>query len=141
MNKVILIGNLGRDPEIRYTANGTAVANFSIATTERYVKDGEKQDKTEWHSLVAWNRTAEIVGEYLHKGSKIAIEGKLQTRAWEDKDGNKRSTTEVVVAFLEMLSDGNPQQAPPSRAKRVPKAASQDISEHFTSGQDDDIAF
>jgi single-strand DNA-binding protein len=82
MNKVILIGNLGRDPEIRYTANGTAVANFSIATTERYVKDGEKQDKTEWHSLVAWNRTAEIVGEYLHKGSKIAIEGKLQTRAW-----------------------------------------------------------
>ena len=80
MNRVILIGNLGRDPELRATSNGTAVCNFSIATTERYTdKAGQKQEKVEWHNLLCWNRTAEIAGEYLQKGSKVAIDGKLQT--------------------------------------------------------------
>ena len=92
INKVILIGRLGRDPEIRYTPNGDAVANFSIATSENW-KDkntGEKKEKTEWHRLVAFRRLAEIIGEYLTKGSQIYIEGKLQTREWDDKEGNKR---------------------------------------------------
>ena len=95
INKVILIGRLGRDPEIRYTPNGDAVANFSIATSENW-KDkntGEKKEKTEWHRLVAFRRRAEIIGEYLTKGSLIYIEGKLQTREWDDKEGVKRYTT------------------------------------------------
>jgi single-strand DNA-binding protein len=105
INKVILIGNLGRDPEVRYTPSGVAVANFPLATSEEW-KDkntGEKQEKTEWHKIVAWRRLGEICGEYLHKGSQIYIEGKLQTRAWEDRDGNKRYTTEVVAQTMQML--------------------------------------
>jgi len=105
INKVILIGNLGADPEIRYTQNGTAVATFNVATTETW-KDqaGVKQEKTEWHKIVAWKRLAEICGEYLSKGSKVYIEGKLQTRQWEDKEGNKRYTTEIVAWEMKMLS-------------------------------------
>ena len=103
VNKVILIGNLGRDPEIKFTTSGDAVVNFSIATTERWTKDGQKNEKTEWHRIVAWRRLAEICGEYLKKGSQVYIEGKLQTRSWEDKDGNKRYTTEIVANNLQML--------------------------------------
>ena len=109
INKVILIGRLGRDPEIRYTPNGDAVANFSIATSENW-KDkntGEKKEKTEWHRLVAFRRLAEIIGEYLTKGSQIYIEGKLQTREWDDKEGNKRYTTEIVVNQMQMLGGKN----------------------------------
>jgi len=104
VNKVILIGCLGRDPEVRYTPNGVAVANFSIATSESW-KDskGEKQEKTEWHKIIAWKRLAEICVEYLEKGSRVYIEGKLQTRSWEDRDGNKRYTTEVVASQMQML--------------------------------------
>ncbi len=105
INKVILIGNLGSDPEIRYTQSGTAVATFSVATTERWKnKDGQQQEQTEWHRIVAWRRLAEICGEYLSKGSKVYIEGKLQTRKWEDRDGNTRYTTEVVANEMKMLS-------------------------------------
>ena len=105
INKVILIGRLGRDPEVRYTPSGVAVANFSIATSEEW-KDretGEKQERTEWHKIVAWRRLGEICGEYLHKGSQVYIEGRLQTKAWEDRDGNKRYTTEVVAQAMQML--------------------------------------
>ena len=105
VNKVILVGNLGSDPDTRYTPSGVAVANFSIATTETW-KDkntGEKQEKTEWHRIVAWRRLGEICGEYLKKGSQVYIEGSLQTRAWEDKDGIKRYTTEVVAYKMQML--------------------------------------
>lgn len=105
VNKAILIGRLGRDPEVRYTPSGVAVANFSIATSEEW-KDretGEKQERTEWHKIVAWRRLGEICGEYLHKGSQVYIEGRLQTRAWEDRDGNKRYTTEVVAQTMQML--------------------------------------
>lgn len=105
VNKVILIGRLGRDPEVRYTPSGVAVANFSIATSEEWKdKDtGEKQERTEWHKIVAWRRLGEICGEYLHKGKEVYIEGKLQTRPWEDRDGNKRYTTEVVANVMQML--------------------------------------
>ena len=106
VNKVILIGRLGKDPEVRYTPSGTSVANFSMATSEEW-KDretGEKQERTEWHRIVAWRRLGEICGEYLHKGSQIYIEGRLQTRAWEDRDGNKRYTTEIVAQNMQMLS-------------------------------------
>ena len=105
VNKVILVGRLGRDPEVRYTPSGAAVANFSVATSEEWKdKDtGEKQERTEWHRIVAWRRLGEICGEYLHKGSQVYIEGRLQTKSWEDRDGNKRYTTEVVAQNMQML--------------------------------------
>ncbi len=106
VNKVILIGNLGRDPEVRYTAGGSAVANVSIATTDtwRDKQSGEQQERTEWHNLVFYNRLAEIVGEYLKKGSKIFVEGRLQTRKWQDKNtGQDRYTTEIIVGEMQML--------------------------------------
>jgi single-strand DNA-binding protein len=110
VNKVILVGRLGQDPEIRYTQNGTAVCNFTLATTETYTpKDGgQREEKTEWHRIVAWARLAEICGEYLSKGKQVYIEGRLQTRSWEDREGNKRTTTEIVATQMQML--GAPQQ-------------------------------
>jgi single-strand DNA-binding protein len=105
INKVILVGNLGRDPEIRYFQDGTAVANFSIATSDSWTdkQSGEKKERTEWHRIVAFRRLAEICGEYLSKGRQVYIEGKLQTREWEDKDGNRRFTTEIVAQTMQML--------------------------------------
>lgn len=104
VNKVILIGNLGQDPELRYTGSGTAVCNLRIATNESY-KDssGEWVEKTEWHSVVTWARLAEICGEYLKKGSTVYIEGSLQTRQWEDRDGNTKYTTEIKAQEMQML--------------------------------------
>ena len=104
INKAILIGNLGADPEVRYTQSGSAVANFNLATTETWTKDGKKEEKTEWHRVVAFARLGEICGEYLSKGSRVYIEGRIQTRQWEDKDGNKRYTTEIVAREMKMLS-------------------------------------
>jgi single-strand DNA-binding protein len=104
INKVILIGRLGGDPEIRYTNNGTAVANFSLATSANWTnKSGEREERTDWHKIVAFGRLGEICGEYLNKGKQVYVEGRLQTRSWEDKDGNKRKTTEVVALQLQML--------------------------------------
>ena len=98
VNKVILVGNLGRDPEVRYMPNGDAVANFSIATTETWKdKNGMRQEKTEWHNIAMYRRLAEIAGEYLKKGSSVYIEGRLQTRKWQDQSGQERYTTEVLV--------------------------------------------
>ena len=105
INKVILIGRLGRDPEVKYTPSGQAVAKFSIATDETYKdRNGEQQRRTEWHNIVAWRRLAEICGEYLVKGKLVYIEGRLQTRQWEDRDGNKRNTTEIIAREMKMLS-------------------------------------
>lgn len=104
INKVILIGNLGADPEVRYTQNGTAVANFRLATTETWTKEGKKEEQTEWHRVVAFARLGEICGEYLSKGSRVYVEGRLQTRKWEDRDGNARYTTEIVAREMKMLS-------------------------------------
>lgn len=105
VNKVILIGNLGKDPEVKYTPSGTPVAKVTLATNERYKdKNGEWQDRTEWHNLVLWQRQAEIAGEYLKKGSKIYVEGRLQTHSWDDKQTNqKRYMTEVIVNDLVFL--------------------------------------
>ena len=108
VNKAILIGNLGQDPEIRYTHSGAAVASFSLATTQKWKdKEGQQQEETEWHRITAWSRLAEICGEYLQKGSKVYIEGRLQTRKWQDKDGNDRYTTEIVAQEMKMLSGRN----------------------------------
>jgi len=121
VNKAILLGNLGADPEVRYTPSGTAVANFNLATHEQWTnKDGGKEEKTEWHRIVAWARLGEICGEYLRKGSQIYIEGKLQTRAWEDRDGNKRYTTEIVAQTMQMLGSANKAGMAQSMEERHP---------------------
>jgi len=105
LNKVMLIGNLGKDPEVRYTAAGTAVASFSVATSEKFKnKTGEWEEKTEWHNVTLWARLAEIAGEYLAKGKTVYIEGRLQTRKWQDRDGKDRYTTEIVGEKMQMLS-------------------------------------
>ena len=104
VNKVIILGNLGADPELRYTNSGTAVANFRIATNDRWTdKGGESQERTEWHSIVAWAKLGEICGKYLKKGRPVYIEGRLQTRSWEDQSGNKRYTTEIIAQTMQML--------------------------------------
>lgn len=104
VNKVILIGRLGRDPEIRYTSSGSAVANFSVATDESFKgRNGEMQQHTEWHNIVAWNKLAEICGEYLTKGKLVYIEGNIRSRQWEDRSGNKRTNYEIIARTMQML--------------------------------------
>ncbi|MDH5784621.1 MAG: single-stranded DNA-binding protein [Chromatiales bacterium] len=105
INKVILVGNLGKDPEVRYSASGGAIANITIATSEQWTdkQSGQKQEKTEWHRVVLFNRLGEIAGEYLKKGSQVYIEGKLQTRKWQDNNGQDRYTTEIVANEMQML--------------------------------------
>ena len=116
VNKVIVLGNLGKDPELRHLPNGDAVCNFSLATTESWKdKDGNKQDKTEWHNIVIFRKLAEIAGEYLKKGRPVYIEGRLQTRKWQDKEGKDRYTTEIVADQMQMLGSRD-------EAKEVSKA-------------------
>jgi single-strand DNA-binding protein len=141
INKVILVGNLGRDPEIRYTPSGMAVANFSIATTDRW-KDkasGEMKERTEWHRIVAWGRLGEICGEYLSKGRQVYIEGRLQTRSWE-KDGITRYTTEVVANEMKMLGNrGDGGGAKSQGGGGTPEYEGPPLPEE--GGYDDDIPF
>ncbi|MDP6672307.1 MAG: single-stranded DNA-binding protein [Arenicellales bacterium] len=118
VNKVIIVGNLGHDPQLRQMENGTEIATFSVATSEKWKdKNGEKQSKTEWHKIVAFGKVAEIIGKYLAKGSKVYIEGKLQTRSWEDDAGNKKYTTEIVMngfdSKLEMLGENKKVETSP----------------------------
>jgi len=141
VNKVILIGNLGRDPELRYTQGGQAVANFTLATTERFpTKDGERQERTEWHRIVAWGRTAELCAQYLSKGRSVYVEGRLQTREWEDREGQKRRTTEIVAQTVQFLggrdgggsgagarAGGAGPDAPPSDDEGAPPPPADDI--------------
>jgi single-strand DNA-binding protein len=140
VNKVILIGNLGRDVEMRMTQQGTAVANFSLATTETW-KDkatGERKERTEWHSVVAWDRLAQICAEYLQKGKMVYVEGSLQTRSWEDQTGQKRYRTEVKASNILMLSP----RGAPSESYSAPEAeagAPRDAA--ATAADDDDIPF
>ena len=111
VNKVILVGNLGKDPELRYTPSGAAVVTFSIATTERYKdREGNRQEKTEWHNIVAWRQLAEICGKFLHKGKQVYIEGKIQTRNYDDRDGNKKYITEIVADQMQMLGSKSDDQ-------------------------------
>ncbi len=127
VNKVILVGNLGRDPEVRYSPNGQAVANVTIATSDSW-KDktsGEKQERTEWHRIVFFGRLAEIAGEYLKKGAQIYVEGRLQTRKWQDKDGHDRYTTEIVANEMQMLGSRGGAGMPSEPAmESAPAAAS-----------------
>lgn len=140
INKVILVGRLGRDPEVRYTPDGTAVANFTVATSEEW-KDkatGEKKERTEWHRIVAWRRLGEICGEYLSKGKQVYIEGRIQTREWEDRDGNRRYTTEIVASDVQFLGSREPMDtARPSVEPPAPDFSGPSDSE----AQDDDIPF
>lgn len=131
LNKVMVIGNLGKDPEVRFTGGGQAVANFSIATTEKWkTKEGTWEEKTEWHNIVVWGKLAELCREYLRKGRSAFVEGRLQTRSWQDKDGNKRYTTEIIAQNVQFLGgrgdaaasgggdpgpvSGGPQEGPPA---------------------------
>jgi single-strand DNA-binding protein len=126
VNKVILIGNLGRDPEVRYMPSGDAVANITLATTETWKdKAGEKQEQTEWHRVAMFGKTAEIAGEYLKKGSQVYIEGKLQTRKWTDKEGQERYTTEIRADRMQMLgsrSGGSERMAPQPDEEASPRS-------------------
>ena len=136
VNKVILIGHLGADPEIRYTADGTAVATFRLATTRRWTnKDGERVDQTEWHRIVAWRRLGEICAQYLSKGKQVYIEGRLQTRSWEDRDGNKRWTTEIIAENMQMLGKAGDVM---DVSEEAPKAQEDLVDE---TPLDDDIPF
>ncbi len=136
LNKVLLIGHLGRDPEIRYTPSGLAITTFSLATTEAYTnKDGNRETKTEWHRLVAFGRLAEICSEYLNKGSMVYVEGKLQTREWEDRDGNKRRTTEIVVSNMQMLDKKGSAMLPDEAA--LPSEADTSIADGGSQESDD----
>ena len=146
INKVILVGNLGNDPDIRYTAGGAAVANISVATTDSW-KDketGEQQDRTEWHRVVFFARLAEVVGEYLRKGSQVYIEGRLQTRKWQDKSGNDRYSTEIVANEMQMLGgragggQSNEQAPPPMSENPADSRPTTAAGNDFV---DDDIPF
>lgn len=150
VNKVLLIGNLGADPEVRAMPSGMTVANFRIATSEKWKdkESGEEKERTEWHSCAAFGRTGEVCGEYLKKGSKVYIEGKLQTRKWQDKNGNDRYTTEVIVNEMQMLDSRGSQSeqrapAPSSRTRARPAARSAPEPDVDDSGGefDDDIPF
>ncbi len=144
VNKVILVGNLGQDPELRYTGSGTAVCNMRLATTEAY-KDanGEWVDKTEWHNIVAWARLAEICNEYLKKGSQVYFEGSLQTRSWDDRDGNTRYTTEVKVREMLMLGgrDDSSGGGGPSNGFKKKKEEPAGVEDDFSFEPDDDLPF
>jgi single-strand DNA-binding protein len=143
VNKVILIGNLGADPEVKYTPSGSAVANLRLATTEsrRDKQSGEQQEHTEWHRLVMFGRLAEIAGEYLRKGSQIYVEGRIQTRKWQDRDGNDRYTTEIVANEMQMLGSrqgmGAPAYEDEGESQSRPAAAPSSATADF----DDDIPF
>lgn len=129
INKVILIGNLGKDPELRYTPNSKAVATFSLATTERWKdKEGQFQEKTEWHNIVAWGKQAEICKEYLKKGSSVYVEGRLQHRSYDDKDGNKKYITEIVARSVQMLGrKGDAKEEPVSQDLESSAAEEEDL--------------
>lgn len=138
VNKVIVIGNLGRDPELRYTQSGQAVANFTVATNENWTnKAGEREERTEWHRVVAWGRVAELCAEYLAKGRTVYVEGRLQTREWEDKEGQKRRSTEIVAQTVQFLGSGRGAGA--GGAARTP--AGEPSAETPPQPPDDDIPF
>ena len=148
VNKALLLGNLGGDPELRYTPSGQAVANFNLATNERVQRDGNWEDRTEWHRVVVWGKLAERCNEYLKKGSSVFLEGRIQTRKWQDRDGGDKYTTEIVaftVQFLSRASEGgggggrpphpaDSAEGPPAGAKTASTGAD-------TGGGDDDFPF
>jgi single-strand DNA-binding protein len=147
VNKVILVGNLGKDPELKYTPGGQAVATFSLATSERVTdKSGQRQDRTEWHNIVVWGKQAELANQYLKKGRTVYIEGKITTRSWDDKDGNKKYRTEIV-AFTMQFIGGNGGGAPSSGGSSsysdpgIPEMPSYDMGPVSQDSMADDLPF
>jgi len=151
INKAILVGNLGKDPELRYTASGQAVATFSLATTEKFKnKGGEQQERTEWHNIVAWGPLAEICGKYLVKGKQVYVEGRIQSRSYDDRDGNKRYITEIVISDMQMLGGRSGEEgggsgggARPTSRSSAPSSVREPIAvpEDAPFNPDDDIPF
>lgn len=151
VNKVILVGRLGKDPELKYTPSGAPVAKFSLATDESFKdKTGEKQEHTEWHNIVAWNKLAEICGEYLTKGKLIYIEGSIRSRQWQDQSGNKRTSYEIIANQMQMLGSRSDSEragsamnrpAPERPAPATPSPASEPIAPSESEISDEDIPF
>ncbi len=143
VNKVLLIGNVGRDPEVRHLDKDVTVANFPLATSESYTaKNGEKVTTTEWHNIVVWRGLAKVVEQYVKKGDKLYIEGRIRTRAWDDKDGNKRYTTEIYADNMEMLGGGGRgAEAPASNNIPASEPANSVSEPDFDSSEEDDLPF
>lgn len=146
VNKVILIGNLGADPEVRYMPSGGAVTNVTIATSETWKdkQSGDSQERTEWHRVVFFNRLAEIAGEYLKKGSKVYVEGSIRTRKWQDQSGADRYTTEIIANEMQMLDSRGGASAPsmaPSRGQSAPMSSAEPMASMGNDAFDDDIPF
>jgi single-strand DNA-binding protein len=143
LNKVMLIGNLGRDPEVRFTPDGSPVASFSIATSEAWTdKNGTRQERTEWHNIVAWNKLADLAKRYLTKGRPVYVEGRIRTREWDDRDGNKRRTTEIVATQMVLLGSRPPgaeSSASPQPVQRAVPDAEPALSDSTIT--DEDIPF
>lgn len=141
VNKAIIVGHLGKDPELRFTQSGTAVASFSVATSEKFKsKDGESKEVTEWHNIVVWRQLAEICGKYLSKGSQIYLEGKIQTRKYQDRDGNDRYVTEIVADQMRMLGGGQARENKPANPPKGGGGA-QSSFEDPPFNPDDEIPF
>ncbi len=146
INKVILVGNVGKDPEVRYLEGGASVANFSLATTEFYKnKSGEKVSQTEWHNIVAWRHLAELSEKYITKGRQLYIEGRITNRSWEDKEGNKRYTTEIVAGKIQLLGrksdDTNGGQDSPAAPGKIDKTIVEEPNFSEESTEEDDLPF
>ncbi len=149
VNKVILLGRLGQDPELKYTPGGSPVCNFSLATTEAWTdKSGQKQEKTEWHRVVVWGKLAELCNQYLSKGRQAFLEGKLQTRSWDDKDGNKRYTTEILASTVQFIGGAAASQSNQTVDQRYAQSspASSSMTQDYQVANDahfasDDIPF
>ncbi|MFV0365340.1 MAG: single-stranded DNA-binding protein [Mangrovibacterium sp.] len=142
INKVILIGNVGQDPEVKYLEQDVAVANFSLATTERYTsREGQRMENTEWHRIVVWRGLAKVVEQYVKKGSKLYIEGRLRTREWTDKDGNKRYTTEIYADNLEMLDGRSASTYQDQAAPSANPAGAPSPQPDLSRDADDDLPF
>ena len=139
VNKAIILGNLGKDPEVRYTPDGKAVTNFSVATTEKWRgRDGNSQERTEWHRVVVFDRLGEVCGEYLSKGSSVYVEGSIRTRSWDDREGNKRYTTEIVGITVQFLS---PRGESGRQSGGAPPAEDDFSYEEGAGMTDDDVPF
>jgi len=142
VNKVILIGNVGKDPVVRHLDKDVTVANFPLATSESYVKDGNKVTNTEWHNIVVWRGLATVVEKYVKKGDKLFLEGKIKTRSWEDKDQNKRYTTEIYVDNLEMLGSPNRNaQSSSSNVTETPASKEESQTSEQENDTEDDLPF
>jgi len=142
VNKVILVGRLGADPEMKYTSSSLGVCRFNLATSESWVdKEGQKKERTEWHRVVAWGKLAEICNEYLKKGRQVYVEGRLQTRSWDDKNGNKRYTTEVVANTVQFLGSNDSKSAAPQDVLEDSTFVENPASEAENQAGDEDIPF